>query len=107
MIEATVKRVIDGDTIEVEVKTLKIRLDFIDAPETRGDEKALGEKTKKWLKEKLAEGDTIMLDIKKEDMYSRMLSVVYKGDVNINGELLKKHLAEVYTPEHHNNGIID
>jgi micrococcal nuclease len=107
MIEATIVRVVDGDTIKVKVDELDVRLDFIDAPETRGEEKELGLKTKEWLQKELKVGDKVMLDVKKEDTYGRQLSVVYKGERNINGELLKKKLAEVYTPEHHNNGIID
>lgn len=105
MINATVNRVVDGDTIEVTAK-LKIRMDFIDAPETRGVEKLKGEVTKTWLKQRI-EGDTVQLDIKTKDMYDRFLTVVYKDGININGEMVKEHLAEIYSPLTHNNGQAD
>lgn len=105
MLEAKCIRVVDGDTLEVEA-TLRVRLDFIDAPESRGSEKELGLITKKWVKEQL-EGETIHLDIKKLDMYDRFLSVVYKDGININGEMIKKKLAEIYSPKLHNDGKLD
>lgn len=106
MLKATMNRVIDGDTIEVTLTT-HIRLDFIDAPETKGVEKPLGLITKEWLQEQLKSGDAIDLDIKKMDPYDRPLAVVYKNGLNLNGELLRKGLAEVYTPANHNNGKVD
>jgi micrococcal nuclease len=106
MLRATMNRVIDGDTIEV-TATFHVRLDFIDAPETKGAEKEAGLKAKAGLQEMLQPGDAIELDIKKVDMYDRPLSVVYKGATNINGELLRKGFAEVYSPAAHNDGKID
>jgi micrococcal nuclease len=105
MIDATVDRVIDGDTLEVTAK-FRVRLDFIDAPETRGVEKPKGVISKQWLKERI-EGKTVQLDIKKEDIYHRSLTVVYKDGVNINGEMLKHNLAEIYSPLNHNDGQQD
>lgn len=105
MIDATVDRVLDGDTIEVTAK-FKVRLDFIDAPETRGVEKPKGDISKQWLKKRI-EGKGVKLDIKKEDIYDRSLSVVYKDGVNINGEMIKLNLAEIYSPLNHNNGQQD
>lgn len=105
MLNAKVLRVIDGDTLEVEAK-LRIRMDFIDAPETKGIEKELGLETKQWLKE-MIEGKDVQLDIKTKDRYERFLSVVYQDGININGEMVKKNLAEIYSPENHNNGKVD
>ena len=105
MIRAKVNRVVDGDTMTV-TATFSVRLDFIDAPETKGDERADGLTTKEYLKERL-EGKEIELDIKKFDMYGRALAVPYLDDENICGELLKKGLAEVYSPVNHNNGKKD
>jgi endonuclease YncB( thermonuclease family) len=105
MIDAKVDRVVDGDTIEVTAK-LKIRMDFIDAPETKGVEKVKGAVSKDWLKKRI-EGKTVQLDVKTKDMYDRFLSVVYQDDVNINGEMVKQHLAEIYSPANHNDGKED
>jgi micrococcal nuclease len=106
MLKATMTRVIDGDTIEV-TSTFHVRLDFIDAPETKGAEKPEGLKAKAGLQEILKPGDAVELDIKKMDMYDRPLSVVYKDGVNINGELLRKGFVEVYSPAGHNDGKVD
>ena len=105
MINATVNRVVDGDTLEVTAK-FKVRMDFIDAPETRGVEKPKGVVSKEWLKERI-EGQTVQLDIKTKDMYDRFLSVVYQEGVNINGEMVKHNLAEIYSPLNHNDGQQD
>lgn len=106
IIDAKVLRVIDGDTIVVSIDKMNVRLDFIDAPETRGVEKEDGLVTKEWLKEQI-EGKTIQLDIKSQDMYHRFLSVVYRDGINLNGEMVKLNLAEIYNPSNHNNGIKD
>lgn len=105
MIDAKVNRVIDGDTIEVTAK-FRVRMDFIDAPETRGVEKSKGVITKQWLKEQI-EGKTVQLDVKTKDMYDRFLSVVYQDGININGEMVKHNLAEIYSPANHNDGQQD
>ena len=105
MINATVNRVVDGDTIEVTAK-FRVRMDFIDAPETRGVEKPKGEVSKQWLKNRI-EGKTIQLDVKTKDTYDRFLSVVYQNGININGEMIKHSLAEIYAPANHDNGKED
>lgn len=105
MINATVNRVVDGDTIEVTAK-LRVRMDFIDAPETKGVEKPKGVISKQWLKERI-EGKTVQLDIKTKDVYDRFLSVVYQDGINVNGEMIKHHLAEIYSPANHNDGQED
>lgn len=105
MMNAKVIRVIDGDTFEVNI-TGKVRMDFIDAPESKGIEKVKGLISKEWLKNKI-EGKTVQLDIKEIDMYSRFLATVFLNDENINGTLLKEHLAEVYSPANHDNGKED
>ena len=106
MIKAKVNRVVDGDTVEVQA-TLKLRLDFIDAPETRGIEKEAGLVSKQWLVDALPPGTVIDMDIKTFDMYYRALTVIYKDGVNINGEMVKLKLAEIYSPANHNNGKLD
>lgn len=97
MLDARVTRVVDGDTIEV-TATIMVRMDFINAPETRGAERLEGIKVKNWLINRLKQGDLVELDIKTFDMYQRALAVVYKDGVNVNGEMLEKGLVEVYAP---------
>jgi micrococcal nuclease len=105
MIKANVARVVDGDTVEVTAK-FKVRLDFVDAPETKGSEREEGLKTKQYVIDRLT-GKDIDLDVKCFDMYGRALAVIYLDGENINGELIKKGLVEIYTPANHNNGVFD
>jgi micrococcal nuclease len=105
MIDAKVNRVVDGDTFDV-TATFRVRMDFIDAPEKTGVEKPKGLVSYQWLKEKI-EGTTVKLDVKKFDTFNRALCVVYMDDVNVNGEMVKKQLAEIYAPATHNDGKQD
>jgi endonuclease YncB( thermonuclease family) len=100
---AKVLRVLDGDTIEVAVK---IRFAKIDAPETKGVEKPLGDIAKEWLTDKL-EGKVVELDIEGNDIYKRLLSRVFLKQEDIGDEMLQDKLVEIYTPKHHNNGVLD
>ena len=102
MIDAKVTRVIDGDTFEVTAK-FKVRMDFIDAPETSGAEKVKGDISKLWLKNRI-EGKTVQLEVKDQDTYDRFLSVVYLGETNINKEMVQRQLAEIYSPYTHDDG---
>lgn len=106
MIDAKIIRVIDGDTVRVQLE-LNARLDFINTMETRGKEREEGLKAKEWLQNKVKDGDIVQIDIKKFDMYERPLIILYKDGENINGELLRKGLAEVYAPGVVNDGKLD
>lgn len=105
MINAKVDRVVDGDTFEVTAK-FRVRMDFIDAPEKTGVEKPKGVVSMQYLKNRI-EGKTVQLDVKKFDTYDRALCVTYMDDVNINGEMVKQNLAEIYSPSNHNDGKAD
>lgn len=98
-----VTRVLDGDTIKVE---LTIRLNRIDALETKGIEKEGGLIAKQYLTERLL-GRHIDLQLISRDYYKRVLAEVLLKEININNELLEKKFAEVYKTKNHNNGILD
>lgn len=91
-IEGIVGAVFDGDTIQLSSGET-VRMVGIDAPESTT---AAGEKSKKWLKEKIenkkvrVESDPGAL----MDMYGRRLGVIYLDEKNINIEMLREHLAE-------------
>ena len=101
---ATVIRVIDGDTIDVDIDLgfftvihkQRIRLHGIDAPEVRGSERFSGLESKAWLKHKI-EGKEIELVTFKDakGKYGRWLGVVYFNNRNINQLMVLKDLAEV------------
>lgn len=99
-----VTQVLDGDTIKVE---MTLRLNRIDAFETKGIEADLGgNEAKEYLTERLL-GKHVDLGLVNRDYYKRVLSEIILKGVNINDELLEKKLAEVYKTKNHNNGKLD
>jgi micrococcal nuclease len=101
--EALVTKVIDGDTIEVEIegKSYKVRYIGIDTPELHHPERPVEyyaqeayEKNKE-----LVEGKMVLLkkDISETDSYGRLLRYVYVGDVFVNAYLVQHGYALVAT----------
>jgi endonuclease YncB( thermonuclease family) len=102
-VKGKVTRVIDGDTVKVEIS---VRLNKIDSPEMSGIERELGLITKEYLEKKLT-GKYITLEGKANDRYYRFLADIFLGSESITEDLLEKKLVEVYTPANHNNGKLD
>lgn len=97
---AIVKRVIDGDTIELE-NGEKIRYIGINTPETvdpRRKVQCFGWQAKEENK-KLVEGKEIIAtrDVSDKDKYGRLLRYVYIGDVFINDYLVRNGFASIST----------
>ncbi len=95
---AAVTRIIDGDTIEVEINGQTYRLRYIgmDTPE-RGDP-FFDEATE--ANRQLVEGQTVTLvkDVSETDRYGRLLRYVYLADGTfVNAELVKQGFALVAT----------
>lgn len=90
--EATVKRVVDGDTVVLEDRTI-VRYLGITAPETGQpfEEEATAEN------QKLVEGKKVKLEYESytSDKFGRLLAYLFINDKNISIELLKKGLAKV------------
>ena len=98
-----VVRVVDGDTIEVEIngKTEPVRYIGIDTPETvdpRKPVQCFGVEASKKNKE-LVEGKLVRLekDITDLDKYKRLLRYVWLGDTLINQELVMQGYAKSYS----------
>jgi len=96
-----VTRVSDGDTIKAKGHDIeiKVRLVGIDAPETSKKKRAPGQPFSQKAKEYLAGlilNETV--DIKGYGLgpYNRVLGVIYLNGKNINLEMVKVGLAEVY-----------
>jgi endonuclease YncB( thermonuclease family) len=99
-----VTQVLDGDTIKVE---LTLRLNRIDALETKGIEADIGGlAAKQYLTDRLL-GKHVDLGLVSRDYYKRVLSEIILKGININDELLEKKYAEVYKTKNHNNGKLD
>ena len=98
-----VTQVLDGDTIKVE---LTLRLNRIDALETKGIEAQGGLQTKEWLTNRLL-GKHVDLQLISRDYYKRVLAEVFLKEVNIGDEMINDKLVEVYKTKNHNNGKLD
>ena len=97
--EATVVRVIDGDTIEVDIIGMryKVRYIGIDTPELddkRPEFCALAQEATRYNRQ-LVDGKTVRLekDISETDKYGRLLRYVYVDDIFVNAELVRQGLA--------------
>jgi len=94
--EATVSRVIDGDTIELS-DGRKIRYIGVDTPETQHPVKGqecFGEEAKKF-NQKLVAGKRVKLeqDVSDTDRYGRILRYVWLGEEMVNEVLVKQGYA--------------
>ncbi len=95
-----VVKVYDGDTILVQGAglKLKIRLVGIDAPETgyRGKEGQPFSRKAKTLLSRLTDGKQVFLKSHGLGGYNRVLAEVFHEGTNVNLEMVKAGLAEVY-----------
>ncbi len=102
---AYVSRVYDGDTITVDIdlgfgiviKSQKIRLVRINAPEIRGDERQNGLVSRDALRDKIGnKWVTIKTSKDKKGKYGRWLGEVWIENVCVNDWLISEGLAKVY-----------
>ncbi len=107
---AVVVRVVDGDTIDVDIdlgfyvwiRKQRIRLIGIDAPETRGESRPEGLAATDYLKS-LIDGQAIILRTVKgsdggdrDDSFGRWLGTIYHGDMDVNAEMIRAGHAIPY-----------
>ena len=105
-LEGEVTRVSDGDTIWVkgsgeQGKGVKVRLDRIDAPESKQE---YGFEAKEYLNGRIG-GKTVKVEWEKKDQFGRILGIVYLEDTDINLEMVATGNAWHYahfdqTPEY-------
>ncbi len=101
--KASVTRVIDGDTIEVEIEgeSYKVRYIGIDTPELHHPTKPVGYFAQEAYEKnrELVEGQTVFLekDVSETDQYGRLLRYVYVGDIFVNAYLVQQGYALVST----------
>jgi len=106
--EALVLRVVDGDTIVVDLegKQYSVRYIGIDTPETHHPTEGanyLGFEATDANKALVGEGEKVILqrDVSETDIYDRLLRYVWVGDTLVNAELVRMGLARVrfYEPD--------
>lgn len=87
VIVGTVTKVIDGDTIDVQLTSgpIRVRLHGVDTPE-RGQ--PWEDESTAWLKKQVM-GREVAIEPYEQDRYERMVGTVYLGDTNINQELVR------------------
>ncbi|PYN89871.1 MAG: hypothetical protein DMD87_04060 [Candidatus Rokuibacteriota bacterium] len=103
LIDGTVVRVVDGDTIYVQLadRLEKIRYIGVDTPEirhpTRGEEP--GGREAAAANRRLVDGRQVRLelDVRVRDRYGRLLAYVWVGDTMVNAELVRQGYAHVMT----------
>lgn len=98
---ATVVRVVDGDTLVVELdgEEERVRLLNIDTPETVHPSEpveCLGPESSAYMEELVSPGDQVVLEFDQErtDHYDRLLAGVYADDVFINAEMAREGYGE-------------
>ena len=104
----TVLRVIDGDTVDVQVPVWgdrviireRIRLAGINAPEIHGPERPAGLRAKDWLSEQVTSGEVLLRTAAERGKYGRTLGVLLvRRDgklVDLCAEMVKLGFAERY-----------
>lgn len=101
---ATVVRVIDGDTIDVNLNGTQYRVRYIGMNTPERDEACYADATA--ANAALVQGQTVRLvkDTSETDIYDRLLRYVYVGDVFVNARLVDQGYAEVvsYPPDNAN-----
>jgi len=102
-VEARVTRVIDGDTIEVNLDgiTYRVRYIGIDTPETVHPSEPIecfGKEASDKNSE-LVQGKIVRLekDVSETDKYGRLLCYVWVGDIFVNDYLVRQGYAYAYT----------
>ena len=106
--ECTIRRVVDGDTVDVDVDLgwsiwrcgERIRLYGIDTPECRtrdAEEKAAGLLAKAFVEDALHVGGIYTLTTREKGKFGRYLGVIFISDkTSINAALVTEHLAVPY-----------
>ena len=94
--EATVVRVVDGDTIDVEAdgETYRVRYLMIDTPESTTEQECWGEEAKlanaSFVEDKVV---TLRYDVECRDVYDRLLAYVEVSGQTINEVLVERGYA--------------
>ena len=102
--KAKTVRVIDGDTLDLEVdlgfhlsKVIRVRLKDVDAPEVRGSEKRYGLKVKKYVEglvfSETGEDPQVIVSTEKTGSFGRWLATIYIPNQESNlASMIKKYM---------------
>jgi len=100
---AEIVRVVDGDTLDVDVdlgfgvkKRERLRLGRVDAWETRGVEREAGLEATEFVERALFPGKEVTIQTRKRGKYGRYIAEVSYDGKNLADELLEHGHAEPY-----------
>ena len=108
--KATVVRVIDGDTVKINIDLgfkiwweVNARLYGINTPEITSSDSVTRQKAldaKSYVESVLKPGDTVIVKSKTLDKYGRPLCEIFysKNEIHLNSELIDKGHAVIYLP---------
>ena len=99
--DATVLRVVDGDTIDIEINGERQRVRYIGMNTPERGEPCFDEATQANVDLALGKAVHLVSDVSETDRYGRLLRYVYVGDVFVNLELVAQGYAEavLYRPD--------
>jgi len=111
-----VTRVVDGDTIDVDldlgfdiIYKCRVRLYGIDTPESRTrnkDEKVRGKLAAKFLQDAISNGENVILQTQLKDSkgkFGRVLASVIVDGINVNQQMITNHMAVRYEGQNKKN----
>lgn len=103
LILGTVFNIYDGDTVAIKDdrgREVRVQLAYIDAPDMdskTGDKQPLhGESLK--LLTKMLKGKEVIIEPTGKDKFNRVEGIIYIDRLNINMEMVRKGMAEIYYP---------
>jgi endonuclease YncB( thermonuclease family) len=93
-LRGNVTRVIDGDTLDVQLSSgpIRVRLYGVDAPEKK---QAFGMEAKESL-ERLVKNKAVEIQPESQDRYSRIVGIVFSGKTNVNTTMVEQGSAWAY-----------
>ena len=101
--ESKVKKIIDGDTVQLRVDLgfsiftdITIRLARINAPEIKGETYFDGLESKEYLSKIIPVGTEIILKCDGRDKFGRWIGELYKDNENINDMMINSNHAKLY-----------
>lgn len=101
---AVVRRVIDADTIDLDVDMgfrawrmrERFRLAGINAPEMRGPQRTAGQAAKQWLEQTLPVGSSVVIQSEKDpDNFGRWIATVWHEGTCLNEALVQAGHASI------------
>lgn len=98
-----VTRILDGDTIEIKNdrgQSVRIQLAYIDAPDMdskTGETQPLHQESMNTL-DRIIHDKEVIIESLGVDRFKRIEGIVFLGKLNVNLEMVRKGMAEIYYP---------